>query len=125
VFNFYKVKAHLLLPGLTALVKYLYSLPTFNANQERRLPELTVLEHIDNMLLAKNIRYECGHYIITSETTSSGLAYRVRLPAFMYGKRSSTMFYASQSSPSGALTQAVQHRENTIRQWLRSHSIMT
>ena len=55
-----------------------------------------------------------GHYMVNSENTPTGIAYRVRFPAFMHGVKKSVFFHSSSAGAQAALSSAVAHRDATI-----------
>jgi len=67
------------------------------------------------MLKLKNSRTATGHYMVISENTPTGIAYRVRFPAFMHGVNKSVFFHSSNGGAQVALDSAVKYRNTAIK----------
>jgi hypothetical protein len=118
--EYYAVKAHRLIAGLTNLVLYLFSIPNLIDNDKRTVTLSSCLEAIKNMEKTKNNRSNAGHYMIASEFNSSGvLAYRVRFPSFMFEVRKSYIYNTSGNDSAKVLETAVAFRDSTINSWLK------
>ena len=119
--EYYAIKAHRLVQGLTLLVMFLFSVPNLVDNDKRTVTLSSCLEAIKNMEESKNNRSTAGHYMIASELNSSGvLIYRVRFPSFMFETRKSYIFSTNGNNSAEALKSAVDFRDSTINDWLRS-----
>lgn len=119
VLNTYiSVSAHLLIPGLISLVHFVFSIPTYLGPEGKSVTLSMVLAQIELKLSEMNARTSSGQYMITAENTPQGMAYRVRFPAFMFGKIRSAQFLCKHSCPVQALADAVSHRDTVINDWL-------
>jgi hypothetical protein len=120
--KYYAVKGHRLIPGLTNLVTYIFSVPNLVDNEKRKVTLSMCLDAIKNMEIMKNNRSTAGYYMIASELAQSGvLVYRVRFPSFMFEVRKSFIFNTSDLGSDGALKAAVAFRDSTINSWLRDN----
>lgn len=75
------------------------------------------------MMLALKNKGGTGHYMVTSESTPTGISYRVRFPAFMHNSKTkkSAIFHSSNGGAEAALKSAVAHRDATINAYLRNN----
>jgi hypothetical protein len=126
VARYVNISAHLLLPGLELLVRYLFSVQFVPSDDpDRQMTLSNLLAFIATMIATANARSLTGQMMITLEVTKhNATVYRVRLPAFMMVSPKSKMFNANAyGSPEQALNAAVAYRDTTISNWLSDNNI--
>jgi len=127
VARYVSISAHLLLPGLESLVRYLFSTHSAIGETDDRVSISTYLNFIYTIMMdAANARSGTGHFMINAETSKhNSQLYRVHLPAFMNPVPKSKVFNAkAYGSSFGALTAAIDYRDAAIKSWLTNNNIL-
>jgi hypothetical protein len=126
VARYVTVSAHLLIPGLESLVRYLFSTHSVIGDTDNRVSLSTIISFISTTMLdAANARTTTGHFMVNAEMSKhNSKLYRVRLPAFMNPKPKSKVFNVnSYGSASRALDDAIAYRDAAIKSWLSDNNL--